>query len=203
VTWCGLPTAKSSWRSRGTATRRPFSNRVENKGKTQEIGLSILRGVRAIGRPHQRFYAETLPELCQLAARQIAKSSSSSILENLRMRSKSSTVYSLRGSLSRHLARGTDDSRPLRSSLVQPHGGVERPVESTLMACPVFCVVGSMSGTTTASSLQVLRRISARFSAADREIPQLLENFHITDAVRQGLQTSITAELLESVLSGK
>ena len=36
-----------------------------------------------------------------------------------------------------------------------------------------------------------------------REIPQLLEQFHVTEATRQGLQTSITAEQLESVLAGR
>ena len=35
------------------------------------------------------------------------------------------------------------------------------------------------------------------------EIPQLLEQFQITEATRQGLQVSISPERLESVLSGK
>ena len=35
-----------------------------------------------------------------------------------------------------------------------------------------------------------------------REIPQLLEKIRITEATRSGLQTSITPEQLESVLSG-
>ena len=35
-----------------------------------------------------------------------------------------------------------------------------------------------------------------------REIPQLLEQFQITEATRRGLQTPISAEHLESVLSG-
>ena len=36
-----------------------------------------------------------------------------------------------------------------------------------------------------------------------REIPQLLEQFQITDATRRSLQSSISPERLESVLSGK
>ena len=51
----------------------------------------------------------------------------------------------------------------------------------------------------------------AKFSAAYsldspqriREIPQLLEQLHITEAIRHSLQTPISPDLLESVLSGK
>ena len=35
-----------------------------------------------------------------------------------------------------------------------------------------------------------------------REIPQLLEQFQITEATRRGLQTSISPDHLEAVLSG-
>jgi hypothetical protein len=208
VTWCGLPTSKIV--VGGPAETRnpsPFSNRVENKENARDWIVYYSEVYELSGGRTQTVYAELLPELCQLA-RQTNRKVVVKLhpFENLRMRSKlvdcllspeDRCLVTLReGPMTPDLFARAWCSLTVESSVA---------VESTLHGVPCF-LCGWFDG-----SWYDYGKQFAKYSAGYpldspqriREIPQLLENFHITDAVRQGLQTSITAELLESVLSGK
>ncbi len=211
VAWCGLPADKIAVGG-PVETRNPSrsSNRAENRKEKEEardwiVYYSEVYELSA-GRTHT-LYAELLPELCQLA-RQTNRKVVVKLhpFESLRMRSKivdrvlppdERNLVTLReGPMTPDLFARAWCSLTVESSVA---------VESTLHGVP--CFLCSWFDASWYDYGKQFAKYSAGYPLDSpqriREIPQLLKNFHITDAVRQGLQTEISAERLESVLSGK
>ncbi len=154
----------------------------------------------------QTFYEELLPELCMLAARGNRKVIIKlHPFESLRMRrtlvdnvlsSELRRLIEIReGSMTPDLFARAWCSLTIESSVA---------VESTINGVPCF-----LCSWFDASWYEYGKQY-AKFSAGYpldspqriREIPQLLEQFQITETVRQGLQTQISPKHLEAVLSG-
>jgi hypothetical protein len=207
VTWCALPAAKIA--VGGPAETRnpsPSSNRAENLAEKDWIVYYSEAYELSAGRT-QMLYAELLPELCQLARRMnrrvIVKLHP---FESLRMRSKlvdrvlspddRSLVTLREGPMTPDLFARAWCSLTVESSVA---------VESTLNGVPCF-----LCSWFDASWYDYGKQYAKYFAGCPldspqriREIPQLLEKFQITESTRQSLQTSITAEHLDAVLSGK
>jgi hypothetical protein len=154
----------------------------------------------------QAFYAELLPELCHLASQTSRKVIVKlHPFESLRVRKlfvdrvlspEQRSLVSLRaGPMTPDLFARAWCSLTVESSVA---------VESTINGVPCF-----LCGWFDASWYDYGKQF-AKFSAGYtldspqriREIPKLIEQFRITEATRQNLQTEISPEHLESVLSG-
>ncbi len=155
----------------------------------------------------QTFYTELLPELCDLArktsrkvvvklhpfeSRRVRKA----MIETVLSRDQQSVVEIREGPITSDLFQRAWCSFTVESSVA---------VESTANGVPCFlCRWFDASWTGYGEQF-------AKFSAgypldspkAIRDIPRLLEQFRITDTTAQNLQTAISPELLDSVLSGK
>jgi hypothetical protein len=154
----------------------------------------------------QTFYAELLPELCQLARRVGRKvviklhpfesrRTRAAILDRVLSAEERSLVEVREGPMTPDLFARAWCSLTVESSVA---------VESTLNRVP--CFLCSWFDASWYDYGKQYARFSASYPLDSprriREIPQLLEHFHITDETRQGLQTPISPENLESVLSG-
>lgn len=154
----------------------------------------------------QTFYAELLPELCDLAKRTNRKVIVKlHPFESLRVRTL--LVHKVLPAEDRGLVEMRDG--PMTAELFARAWcslTVESSVaaESALNGVPCF-LCGWFDG-----SWYDYGKQFAKFSAGYtldsprriREIPELLEQLQVTEATRRGLQTSMSAERLESVLSG-
>jgi hypothetical protein len=203
VGWCGLSASKIVVGGPSEAhTSSPSSNRTERDWivfYSEAYELSLGRT--------QTFYAELLPELCLLARRTNRKLIVKlHPFESLRMRKalvdrvlsaeQRSLVEMRGGKMTPDLFERAWFSLTVESSVA---------VESTANGVPCF-----LCSWFDASWYDYSKQYAKYFAGYPldspqriREIPQLLEQFQITEATRQGLQTSISAEHLESVLSGK
>jgi len=154
----------------------------------------------------QTFYAELLPELCLLARRTNRKVIVKlHPFESLRMRKaiinkvlsaeQLSLVEIREGPMTPDLFARAWCSFTLESSAA---------VESTLNGVP--CFLCSWFDASWYDYGKQYAKYSAGYPLDSpqriREIPHLLEQFHITEATRRSLQTSISPEHLETVLSG-
>jgi hypothetical protein len=155
----------------------------------------------------QTFYAELLPELCLLArctnCKVIVKLHP---FESLRMRrtlvgrvlsaEQRSLVEMREGPMTPDLFSRAWCSLTIESSVA---------VESTINGVP--CFLCSWFDASWYDYGKQYAKYSAGYPLDSpqriREIPQLLEKFQITEDTRRSLQTSITPQHLESVLSGK
>jgi hypothetical protein len=152
------------------------------------------------------FYRELLPELCGLAARANRK-----VIVKLHpfesMRMRQALVNRVLSPEQRRLVEiregpMTPDlfSRAWCSLTVESSVAVE----STINGVP--CFLCSWFDRSWYDYGKQFAKFSAGYPLDSpgriREIPQLLEQIQITEPIRQSLQTSITPELLESVLSG-
>jgi len=154
----------------------------------------------------QTFYAELLPELCLLARRTNRKVIVKlHPFESLRMRralvdrvmpAEHRSLVELReGPMTPDLFERAWFSLTVESSVA---------VESTINRVP--CFLCSWFDPSWYDYSKQYAKYSAGYPLDSpqriREIPQLLERIQITEAIRQSLQTPITPEHLESVLSG-
>jgi hypothetical protein len=154
----------------------------------------------------QTFYAELLPELCLLARRMNRKvivklhpfesrRTRTAIIERVLSTEQRSLVEIREGPMTPDLFARAWCSLTVESSAA---------VESTLNGVP--CFLCSWFDTSWYDYGKQFAKYSAGYPLDSphqiREIPQLLEQFQITEATRRGLQTSITPDHLESVLSG-
>ena len=211
VTWCGLPAEKIEVGGPAQAhTPSPTSNRggkhAENCSTRDWIVYYSEIYELSDGRT-QTFYAELLPELCKLASRVNRKVIVKlHPFESLRVRKKlvdsvlsaheRSLVAIREGPMTPDLFARAWCSLTVESTVA---------VESTLHGVP--CFLCSWFDASWYDYGKQYAKYSAGYPLDSpqriREIPQLLEQFHVTEATRQGLQTSITAEQLESVLAGR
>lgn len=203
VSWCGLPEDKIVVGGPAQAASPLLSpNRTETDWIVFYSEAYELSSART-----QSFYAELLPALCKLAARMNCKVIIKlHPFESLRMRTamvnrvltaeQRSLVEMREGPMTADLFERARCSFTVESSVA---------VESTINGVPCF-----LCGWFDASWYDYGKQY-AKYSAGYpldsperiREIPQLLENFQITEATRRNLRTSITPEHLEFVLSGK
>jgi len=154
----------------------------------------------------QTFYAELLPELCLLARRTNRKVIVKlHPFESLRVRralvdkvmpaEQRSLVELREGPMTPDLFERAWFSLTVESSVA---------VESTINRVP--CFLCSWFDPSWYDYSKQYAKYSAGYPLDSpqriREIPQLLERIQITEAIRQSLQTPITPEHLESVLSG-
>jgi hypothetical protein len=179
----------------------PSSNRTERDWIVFYSEAYELSSART-----QTFYAELLPELC-LLARQMNRKVIVKLhpFESLRMRKalvdrllsaeQRSFVEVREGPMTPDFFQRAWFSLTVESSVA---------VESTANGVPCF-----LCSWFDASWYDYCKQYAKYFAGYPldspqriREIPQLLEQFQITEATRRGFQTPITAEHLESVLSG-
>ncbi len=201
IGWCGLSPDKIV--VGGPREAQPLS--VSNQAQRDWIVFYSEAYELSSGRT-QAFYAELLPELCRLASltkrkiivklhpfesRRVRKLFVDRVLS-----AEQRSLVKLRvGPMARDLFERAWCSLTVESSVA---------VESTLNGVPCF-----LCGWFDASWYDYGKQY-AKFSAGYtldspqrvREIPKLIAQFRITEATRQNLQTEITPEHLESVLSG-
>lgn len=155
----------------------------------------------------ETLYAELLPELCQLASRMHRKvvvklhpfesfHMRKALIDNVLSGEQRSLVQMREGPMSPELFARAWCSLTVESSVA---------VESTLNRVP--CFLCSWFDNSWYDYGKQYAKYSAGYPLDSpqriRDIPHLLEQFRITEATRQSLQTSITADHLESVLSRK
>jgi len=201
VSWCGLSADKIVVGGPAEASHPlPPSDRTERDWIVFYSEAYELSSGRT-----QTFYAELLPELCSLASQTNRKVIVKlHPFESLRMRK-----LSIDGVLS-----------PEQRALVEIRQGPMAPdlfgrawcsltvessvaVESTINGVP--CFLCSWFDASWYDYSKQYAKYSAGYPLESpqriRMIPQLLEQFRITEATRRGLQTPISPEHLESVLS--
>ncbi len=154
----------------------------------------------------QTLYAELLPELCLLASRTTRKvivklhpfesrRTRTAIIDRVLPAEQRSLVEIREGPMTPDLFARAWCSFTVESSVA---------VESTLNGVP--CFLCSWFDASWYDYGKQYAKYSAGYRLDSpqriREIPQLLEQLQITEATRRGLQTSITPDHLESVLSG-
>ncbi len=154
----------------------------------------------------ETFYAELLPELCLLARRTNRKvivklhpfesgRVRRAIIERVLSEEQRSLVELREGPITPDLFARAWCSFTVESSVA---------VESTLNQVP--CFLCSWFDASWYDYGKQFAKYSAGYPLDSperiREIPKLLEQYHITEATLRCLKTSITSELLESVLSG-
>jgi hypothetical protein len=202
VGWCGLSPSKIVVGGPSEAHNSlPSSNRTERDWIVFYSEAYELSSARA-----QTFYAELLPELCLLARRMNRKVIVKlHPFESLRMRKvlvdrvlspeQRSLVEMRVGPMTPDLFERAWFSLTVESSVA---------VESTANGVPCF-----LCSWFDASWYDYSKQYAKYFAGYPldspqriREIPQLLEQFRITEATRRGLHTRISPEDLESVLSG-
>lgn len=202
VGWCGLSPSKIVVGGPSEAhTSSPSSNRTERDWIVFYSEAYELSSART-----QIFYAELLPELCLLARRMNRKVIIKlHPFESLRMRKvlvdrvlsteQRSLVDIREGPMTPDLFQRAWFSLTVESSVA---------VESTANGVPCF-----LCSWFDASWYDYSKQYAKYFAGYPldsplriREIPQLLEQFQVTEATRRGLQTPISPEDLESVLSG-
>ena len=155
----------------------------------------------------QAFYAELLPELCRLARRVNRKvivklhpfesrRTRVAIIDKVLSAEQRSFVEIREGAMTADLFARAWCSLTVESSVA---------VESALNGVP--CFLCSWFDASWYDYGKQYAKYSAGYPLDSplriREIPQLLEQFQITEATRKSLETSISPERLESVLSGK
>jgi len=201
VGWCGLSPSKIVV---GAPSEAHDSLRSSN-GKERDWIVFYSEAYELSSARTQTFYAELLPELCLLARRMNRKVIVKlHPFESLRMRKalvdrvlspeQRSLVEVREGPMTPDLFERAWFSLTVESSVA---------VESTTNGVPCFLCCWFDA------SWYDYSKQYAKYSAGYpldspqriREIPQLLEQFQITEATRRGLQTPINAEHLESVLS--
>lgn len=153
----------------------------------------------------QTFYTELLPELCLLASRTNRKvivklhpfesrRTRTAIIDRVLSAEQRSLVEIREGPMTPDLFARAWCSLTVESSVA---------VESTLNGVP--CFLCSWFDASWYDYGKQFAKYSAGYPLDSpqriREIPQLLEQLQITEATRRGLQTSITPDHLESVLS--
>lgn len=202
VGWCGLSVGKVVVGGpQETHSLSPSSNQMPRDWIVYYSEAYELSSGRT-----QTFYAELLPELCQLArqmnrrvivklhpfeSRRVRKA----IIDRVLSAEQRNLVEIREGPMTSDLFARAWCSLTVESSVA---------VESTLNGVPCFLCAWFDA------SWYDYGKQFAKYSAGYpldspqriREIPQMLERFQITEAIRQGLQTSISRENLESVLSG-
>jgi hypothetical protein len=202
VGWCGLSPSKIVVGAPSEARNSlPSSNRTERDWIVFYSEAYELSSART-----QTFYAELLPELCLLARRMNRKVIVKlHPFESLRMRKalvdrvlsaeQRSLVEMRGGPMTPDLFERAWFSLTVESSVA---------VESTANGVP--CFLCSWFDASWYDYSKQYAKYSAGYPLDSpqriREIPQLLEQFQITEATRRGLHTQISPEDLESVLSG-
>ena len=155
----------------------------------------------------QTFYAELLPELCLLASRMNRKvivklhpfesrRTRTAIIDRVLSAEQRSLVEIREGPMTPDLFARAWCSLTVESSVA---------VESTLNGVP--CFLCSWFDPSWYDYGKQYAKYSAGYPLDSpqriREIPQLLEQLQITEATRRSLQTPITPDHLEALLSGK
>lgn len=207
VAWCRVPAEQVVVGGPAeTHAPPPLANRNEkDKVKVKDWIVFYSEAYELTSGRTENFYAELLPELCQLARRTHRKVIVKlHPFESLRLRTRfvesalspedRSLVIMREGPMTPDLFARAWCSFTLESSVA---------VESTLNGVPCF-----LCGWFDASWYDYAKQY-ARYSAGYpldppqriREIPQLLEQLQITEATRQSLQTAITPERLDELLS--
>jgi hypothetical protein len=202
VGWCGLPADKVVV----GAPSDPHSPPSPRQSHERDWIVYYSEAYELFSGRVEAFYAELLPELCLLARQTNRK-----IIVKLHPFESRRTRKAI---INRVLP-------PEQRKLVQIREGVMTPdlfarawfsltvessvaVESTLHGVP--CFLCSWFDASWYGYGKQFAKYSAGYPLDSpqriREIPQLLEKIRITEATRSGLQTSITPEQLESVLSG-
>ena len=202
VGWCGLSASKIVV---GGPSEAHHSSPSSNPAERDWIVFYSEAYELSLGRT-QSFYAELLPELCQLARRMNRKVIVKlHPFESLRMRKalvdrllsaeQRSLVEMREGPMTPDLFERAWFSLTVESSVA---------VESTANGVPCF-----LCSWFDASWYDYGKQYAKYFAGYPldsphriREIPQLLEQFRITEATRRGFQTRISPEDLESVVSG-
>jgi len=202
VGWCGLSADKIV--VGGPATHNPLPASSHPTQKDWIVYYSESYELYS-GRT-QTFYAELLPELCLLARRMNRKvivklhpfesrRTRTAIIDRVLSAEERSLVIIREGPMTSDLFARAWCSLTVESTVA---------VESTLNGIP--CFLCSWFDASWYDYGKQFAKYCAGFPLDSpqriREIPQLLEQFQITEATRRGLQTSITPEHLESVLSG-
>ena len=201
VEWCGLSADKTVVGGPAEAPHPlPSSSRTE-----KDWIVFYSESYELIPARTQTFYAELLPELCLLARRTNRKVIVKlHPFESFRMRralvdkvlsaEQRSLVELREGPMTPELFERAWFSLTVESSVA---------VESTINRVP--CFLCSWFDPSWYDYGKQYAKYSAGYPLDSpqriREIPQLLERIQITEAIRQSLQTSITPEHLESVLS--
>jgi len=203
IEWCGLSADKIV--VGGPAEEHNASPSSNRTGKDWIVFYSEAYELSS-GRT-QIFYAELLPELCSLAGRTNRKVIVKlHPFESLRMRKalvdrvlsaeQRSLVEIREGSMTPDLFARAWCSLTVESSVA---------VESTINGVP--CFLCSWLDASWYDYGKQFSKYGAGYPLDSpqriREIPQLIEQCQITEATRQHLQTAISSERLESVLSGK
>jgi hypothetical protein len=206
VTWCGQSPEKIIVGGPAEGPRRlPTSSRTERDrtGKDWIVFYSEMYELSS-GRTHT-LYAELLPELCALAAQTNRKvivklhpfeslRARKALVDGVLSAEQRAIVEMRRGPMTPDLFSRAWCSLTVESSVA---------VESTMSGVPCF-LCGWFDG-----SWYDYGKQYAKYSAGYpldspqqiREIPQLLERLQITEATRQGLHASISAEQPDSILS--
>jgi hypothetical protein len=155
----------------------------------------------------QALYAEVLPQLCLLAKRMNRKviiklhpfeslRVRTAIVDRVLSAEQQSLVEIRQGSMTPDLFARAWCSLTVESSVA---------VESTINGVP--CFLCSWFDTSWYDYGKQYAKYSAGYPLNSpqqiREIPQLLEQFQITEAIRQSLQSSLSPEDLELIVSGK
>ncbi len=202
VRWCGL-SAEKIFVGGPPATHNP----LPSAHPTQRDWIVYYSEAYELfsGRT-QTFYAELLPELCLLARRMNRKvivklhpfesrRARTAIIDRVLSAEQRSLVEIREGPMTPDLFARAWCSLTVESSVA---------VESTLNGVP--CFLCSWFDASWYDYGKQYAKYSAGYPLDSpqriREIPQLLEQFQITEATRRGLQTPITPDHLESVLSG-
>jgi hypothetical protein len=207
VTRCGLP-AGIIVVGAAAETSRPTepSNHTEQHTERDWIVYYSEAYELSNGRT-ETFYAELLPELCRLASRMNCKvivklhpfesfRMRKALIDNVVSGEQRNLIQIREGPMIPELFARAQCSLTVESSVA---------VESTLNGVP--CFLCSWFDNSWYDYGKQYAKYSAGYRLASpqqiRDIPHLLEQFRIKDATRQSLQTSITAEHLDSVLSRK
>lgn len=201
VRWCGLSASKIVVGSPAQA-HNPSSS---NPAKRDWIVYYSEAYELSFGRT-QTLYAELLPELCLLASRMNRKvivklhpfegrRVRKAIIDKVLSEKQLSLIEIREGPMTQDLFARAWCSLTVESSVA---------VESTINGVP--CFLCSWFDASWYDYGKQFAKYSAGYPLDSpqriREIPQLLEQFQITEATRRGLQVSISPEDLESVLSG-
>jgi hypothetical protein len=208
VSWCGLPAAKTVLGAPADKIPPASPARTANRATSKQDWIVYYseRYELSAGRT-QSFYAELLPELCQLA-RQTHRKVILKLhpFESLRMRSN--LVNRVLSPADRSLLILRDG--PMAADLFD-RAWCCLTVESTVAVENALHRVPCFLCSWFDSSWYNFGTQYARYGAGYpldspqriREIPQLLEQFKITEATCQSLETTIAAESLEAILLGR
>ncbi|MGO9642556.1 MAG: hypothetical protein ACLP1Y_14775, partial [Candidatus Acidiferrales bacterium] len=203
VEWCGLSADKvvvggpPETHSAGTSSARTHRDWIVYYSEPYEQSSSRTATL----------YAELLPELCLLARRVNCKvivklhpfesrRTRMALIDKILSAEQRSLVEIREGPMTADLFARAWCSLTVESSVA---------VESTLHGVP--CFLCSWFDASWYDYGKQFAKYSAGYPLDSpqriREIPQMLERFQITEATRRSLQTSMSPERLEAVLSGK